>query len=418
MTNKKKLLLLAGAGTHTKVIKAAKEMGLYTIVTDYLVDSPAKQIADESWMYSITDVDLIVNKCKEVGVSGVLNFCIDPAQRPYQEICERLGLPCTVTKEQLDIMTDKTAFKSYCRSHNVDVIPDYSLEDIARGNAEYPLFIKPAVSRGSRSQFICYNKQEAISAIECASRESSDGKVICEKYMGGKQDIGSAFFVIDGEPYLVKLGDRLLGREEDHLANQVMCTRLPSTSSAIIAKNSLPRVKTMIRSLGIRFGPVFLQGFLDGNVVRYYDPALRMPGGDYDLILKLATGFDTVKSMIHFAMTGQTDTAFGNPKECYRLKNGTALLFTISVRPGKMCRVEGMEKLLQHPYVVYGRQIISAGAVIPDSGDIKQRVAAIGAYIPNSEDVPSFIQEVYDTYHVYDDSGNDMIISKITASRL
>ena len=44
----KKLLILAGAGTHNKVVKAAREMGIYTIVTDYLVDSPAKQIADEA----------------------------------------------------------------------------------------------------------------------------------------------------------------------------------------------------------------------------------------------------------------------------------------------------------------------------------------------------------------------------------
>ena len=76
----KKLLILAGAGVHSKVVRAAKEMGIYTIVTDYLVDSPAKLIADESWMYSITDVDEIVERCKQNHVDGVINFCIDPAQ--------------------------------------------------------------------------------------------------------------------------------------------------------------------------------------------------------------------------------------------------------------------------------------------------------------------------------------------------
>ena len=44
----KKLLVLAGAGIHSKVVRAAKEMGIYTIVTDYLdpKESPAKAIAD------------------------------------------------------------------------------------------------------------------------------------------------------------------------------------------------------------------------------------------------------------------------------------------------------------------------------------------------------------------------------------
>ena len=46
-------------------------MGIYTIVTDYLENSPAKKIADESWMVSITDVDEIVRLCREKGVDGV-----------------------------------------------------------------------------------------------------------------------------------------------------------------------------------------------------------------------------------------------------------------------------------------------------------------------------------------------------------
>ena len=410
----KKLLVLAGAGTHTKVVKAAREMGLYTIVTDYLENSPAKKIADESWMYSITDVDAIVARCREAGVDGVLNFCIDPAQWPYYEICQKLDLPCCVTKEQLEIMTNKIRFKAFCREHGVDVIPEYSPDDVRQDRAEYPVFIKPSVSRGSRSQFICGGMDEALPAFEAAARESSDGKAICEKYMGGKQDIGSAWYVINGAPFLVKLGDRILGRKEDHLANQVMCTRLPSASAEMIYKNCAGKIKKMIDALGIRFGPIFMQGFIDGETVRFYDPALRMPGGDYDLILKKATGFDTVKSMIHFAMTGDPASQYGNPEKCYLLNGGTALLFTFSVRPGKMAAVTGLDELLRHPHVVYGRQIISVGTVIPDSGDIKQRVAAIGAYLPKGSDISTFVDEVYGTYHVYDEDHNDMIVSRVT----
>ena len=52
----KKLLILAGAPVHCKVVQSAKEMGVHTIVTDYLnyEESPAKQIADEYWNLNIT----------------------------------------------------------------------------------------------------------------------------------------------------------------------------------------------------------------------------------------------------------------------------------------------------------------------------------------------------------------------------
>ena len=80
--------------------------------------------------------------------------------------------------------------------------------------------------------------------------------------MGECQDIGSAFYVVNGEPYLVKFGDRHLGKKEDNLEKQVICTQLPSDSSDMFEKYVLNRVKGMIKSLGIKFGPVFLQGFV------------------------------------------------------------------------------------------------------------------------------------------------------------
>lgn len=92
----KKLLILGGAGVHCKVVNAAKELGVYTIVTDYLPlgESPAKQISDEAWQIDIMDIDRITEKCHAEKVDGVLAFCLDPAQIPYQRICERLGVPC------------------------------------------------------------------------------------------------------------------------------------------------------------------------------------------------------------------------------------------------------------------------------------------------------------------------------------
>ena len=414
----KKLLVLAAAGVHSKVVRAAREMGLYVIVTDNIPDSPAKAIADESWMYSITEVDAIAERCRAEGVDGVLNFCIDPGQRPYQQICEKLGLPCYCTGETLSILTDKRTFKDYCLAHGVDVIPDHSETDILSDRAEYPLFIKPADSRGSRGQSVCFTKEEALAGLAAAKSESGSGEVICERLMEGHHDIASAFFVVDGEPYLVKFGDRHLGRKEDGLEKQVVCTQLPSVHSDMFMDKVHDRVRAMIRSLGIRFGPVFLQGFVEGDTVRYYDPAQRMPGGDYDLVLKEATGFDTVRSLIHFAMTGDTKTVFGDPSNAFRLNGGTAFLFTITARAGKMEHVTGFEEVLKHPSVVYGRQIIPEGETIPDTGDIRRRVAAFGAYIRRPDEIEAFFRYLYDTYKITDASGEDMIVSRYEYRRL
>lgn len=114
MEKQKNCLFLEGASIHCKVVEAAKALGIYTIVTDYLVDSPAKLMADEKWMLNITDIDEIVQKCKEEQVDGVLSVCIDPCQRPYQKICEKLNFPCFGNEEQFFTLTDKRAFKEFC----------------------------------------------------------------------------------------------------------------------------------------------------------------------------------------------------------------------------------------------------------------------------------------------------------------
>ena len=46
----KKILVLGGTAQQIKLVEAAKQMGVYTIVVDYLNDSPAKKVADEAYL--------------------------------------------------------------------------------------------------------------------------------------------------------------------------------------------------------------------------------------------------------------------------------------------------------------------------------------------------------------------------------
>lgn len=363
----KKLLVLAGADVHIKVIKAAKELGVYTIVTDYLApkDSPAKRIADEYWMLDIMDVDAIVDKCCKEKVDGVLAFCIDPAQIPYQQICEKLGFPCYGTKEQFSILTNKILFKDYCIKHGVEVVPEYSISDVENDKVIYPVLVKPSDSRGSRGQSVCYKKNEIQVAIERARAEAKDGRVLIERYMSGKQDMSFAYIVINSEPYLLKIGDRYLGRVEDKLERQQIATILPSRNAEQYRCDIEPNVIRMIKSLGIVYGAVFLQGFWENGHVYMYDPGMRFPGSDFDIVLKQSTGFDNMKSFVHFALTGDVHSQQGNPVDAYKLNGGVCIILSIAVRPGKIAEFSGVEKIASNSCVFSATQRYYAGDVIP-----------------------------------------------------
>ena len=126
-------MVLGGTAQQIKLVEAAKQMGVYTIVVDYLNDSPAKKVADEAYLYDVKDVDGIVELCRRKKVDGVICGYIDPCQRPYQEICEKLGLPCYGTARQFFQMTDKHAFKKMCLQNGVNVIPEYTEADVRTG---------------------------------------------------------------------------------------------------------------------------------------------------------------------------------------------------------------------------------------------------------------------------------------------
>lgn len=411
----KKLLILAGADVHVKLVIAAKALGVYTIVTDYLEpnESPAKLVADEFWMLNITDVDAIVEKCREQKVDGVLAYCIDPAQIPYQKICERLGLPCYGTKQQFEIMTDKRLFKNFCLENAVEVVPEYSISDVENDKVIYPVLVKPSISRGSRGQTICYNKVDIPQAIETAKRESKNGDFLIERYMAGAQDMSFAYFVTNGVPYLIKLGDRYLGRLEDNLDRQQMATIMPSMHAEEIMEKVNPNVERMIQSLGVQFGSVFLQGFYEDGHVYMYDPGLRFPGSDFDIVTKDITRFDPITSFVIFALTGDVTACVGNPQNAYLYDNGACVILSLSVRAGVIKSFDGFDTIANLPYVYSAQKRRTIGNRIEGTGDVRQRAAEFCVFIQNREDVPQFVHQVYDTIHILDEDGEDMIISKI-----
>ena len=64
----KTLLILGGTAQQKKIIEAAREMGVRTIVTDNLDDSPAKILADKKYNIDINDIDGLADLClKEQG---------------------------------------------------------------------------------------------------------------------------------------------------------------------------------------------------------------------------------------------------------------------------------------------------------------------------------------------------------------
>lgn len=409
----KKILILGGANLHCKLVRAAKAMGLYTVVTDYLVDSPAKKIADESWMLNVMDVEAIVKRCKEERIDAVLSTHLDPCQRPYYEICHKLDVPCYIdTWEQVFSLTDKNAFKAACVRNGVDIIPTYTEAETA--SIEYPVLVKPAHSRGSRGQTVCEDAAGLDAALQKAKSESDDGVAIIEKYMGNKGDFSMTYVFIDGKPVLTRTSDRYLGPIALGLEKVGIGTVSPSHYTQMYVDKVEPRVLKMLSDLQIQNGPVFMQGFVDGDTVRFYDPGYRFPGSEFDEMYAKNTGIDLIKMMVAFAVTGQMNNQYNKLYDGMVAMNGRAaiVLFPV-IRDGKIMRIEGLDEISKLKGVYGYTTRHKVGEDVAFTKDVNQRFGEIDIISDSFEELKSTLHEIFHLLHVVDSEGRDMLYGNI-----
>ena len=412
------ILVLGSASVHVKLIKAAQEMGIYTITTDNVPyeDSPGKKIADEYWNLNIYDVKEIVKKAKKEHIDGVICGWLDPCQRPYFQICHELGLPCYGDEKQFFKMTDKHAFKKMCEENNVDIIDEFTEADIKGNKVEFPVFVKPVDSRGSRGQAVCYTMKELLSAIEVAKEESSNGDVLIEKYIKGSQEFHVTYFFVDGEPYLLRTSDNYCGSEEMHMEKVVSCAVMPSRYTSQYIEKAHPNVVKMFKNLGIKNGPIFMQGFEDNGVFRFFDPGLRFPGVDYELVFKKVFNVDLMKAMIQIALTGKTDVVI--PKDAAFIKGGRASVLYLTIRACTISHLDGEKEVNKNKHVISYLPRCKEGEKIDWAYNVNQRLGEVDLLCANTVELINTINFVNSTLIATDEKGEDAIFARFDTNRI
>ncbi len=415
----KTILILGGSYHHIKLVEAAKELKVKTVVIDYLEEkaSPAKKIADKAFLCDIKDINGVLDICKKEKIDGIIATHLDPAQIPYATLCQKLNLPCIGTPEQFYCMTNKHAFKKLCIENNVDVIPEYSQEDIINNKIEYPVFVKPVDSRGSRGQSICYNKEELLKAIDFAKDNSSNGDIIIEKYIEDGKEFQITYFFVNGTPYLIRTVDSYKGEKQNNLDKVVSCAISPSKYTKNFLKTTNNKIINMLKTLGIKNGPVFMQGFKDGNCYRFFDPGLRFPGVDYERLYKKVFNVDLMKLIIIFSLTGQMPD-IKLKQNSFDLDGKKASILFPNIKKGKIKKIIGENIIKQLNGVLSYNSRYKVDDFVEWTYDINQRFAEIDILENNIQGITNTINLINSTLHVYDISNNELLYQKFDTNKI
>lgn len=413
MINGKKALLMLGAISAMKeIVIDAKKMGYYVVVTDYLENSPAKKLADESWMLSIDDVDGIVQKCRERNIDGVMNYCIDPGQKPYQKICQQLGLPCVADFEQFDIMTNKDKFARACLTYGLDIIPKYNMNQKLSEKdylgLEYPVMVKPADGRASKGIVVVYAPEEMPAAVDYALRFSKRKEVVIEKYLKCPE-FCVKYVACEGEFYFTSMSDVWDSVLPDGTRVYMGTSTYPSRFYEEYIETTNDKVIAMLKAIGIRNGAMSLTGFYDNGKFRFFDPSLRMGGAQDWRVGEAASGINIANLLTNFAMTG----SMGNKDEIKKIdrafaKKYSALLY-YDLRIGQIGEIYGIEEILKLPGVVGYHQCHYVGDVIEQYGTANNVALRFILCCDCREEFVQTVRQAHRIMKIKDVNGNDMI---------
>lgn len=420
----KKLLILGGSRISCEIVRKAQEMGVYTIVTDWypLEKSPAKQIADEYFMTSTADIPAMVELIKEQDVDGVITGFTDSVLPYYAEMCEHAGLPCYGTKEQFDILTNKSDYKRMFKEFDVPVVDEFhidgEIDSADLSHIKYPVLVKPSDNSGARGISICRNEKELIDGYKKALEFSERKDVLIERYIDG-EEVTIFYILQDGEIYLSGMGNRHVKHNQDNVIALPVAYTFPSIYLHNYIKNTDPKVKKMFKSLGMKDGMVFMQCLVEDGECIIYDVGYRLTGTlEYKLIDEICN-YNPLEMMIKFALTGEkTEPLLHKKATPYWKKYACNVSFLM--KPGKIGKINGLQKIKEMPEVIDAVLAHTEGDELTDTakGTLKQIVLRVFATANTKEDLKSLLEKIYYSLEVTSTTKESMLLPGLDAGEL
>ena len=264
----KRLLILGAGRGQLGLIKAAKKLGITTIVGT-LPDNnpPGIQLADEVCYMNIADPDDVVAKAKRLNLDGVATCCLDTGVPALGRTVDELEL-CGLNESAAKLCFDKYNMKKALISNHVNTARFYPISDDAElGEAldklSLPVIIKATDLQGSRGIYRAHTEEEAYIGFHNSLKDTKRDFCVIEEYIEG-WEFGAQAFIYNGEIlFVLPHGDNTY---MSHTAVPVGHF-VPLDCDPVIIEKAIIETKAAIKALGLNNCAVNVDLIAKDNVV-------------------------------------------------------------------------------------------------------------------------------------------------------
>lgn len=304
-----KKLMVLGAGIYqVPLIKKAKSMGLYTIVTSIPGNYPGFKYADEVLYVDTTDKESILKSCREKSVDGIALCGTDVAVPSLGYCCEKLKLSgpsyrsavLTQNKSKMKRAFLKAGVRT-AETRFVEINNSYPFEIC--NEIGFPVIFKCIDSSGSRGITKCFSFSEINYAYQQVKENTKAKEYIIEKYLNGFE-FGAQSFVYNKKiKFVLPHGDYVFqgdtGVPIGHYA--------PFEVDEAILKDAESQLEKAIRALALNNCAINVDFIFSDGKVYVIEIGARAGGTCLPELVSLYYGFDYYEKIIQAALGEEPD---------------------------------------------------------------------------------------------------------------
>lgn len=422
----KRLLVLGGTFATYDLVRLAKSLGVYVVVTDSSQQgSLTKKIADEVASVSTNDIPALVRLVHEKKIDGA--FC-GPSEFNISnlvKLCKETSLPCYCSPEQWEMCSNKKTFKEYCIRNGVPTAAEYKIEqfhsDGADNEVEYPIIIKPVDGCSSKGISICSSREEVLKAYDFALNSSASRHAVIEQYIDNGGSIFSFRYILDNGryyPYLTFDTYIVDPIKKRYLISAF--TYFPSRLTNIFKFDLDENVRKMFRDMGLKNGVAFIQSIPYKGKIYCHEMGYRLSGGMIYKITQPLMNINDMELMLRHALGESIIT----PKEIAQINieqsDCVMAQLMIPLNVGTIASIRGLDEIKAHDGITDFLQYYHAGDTVKPEvmGTLGQHFGRFTLKAKNQKDMIDLVNTIQSSLEIKDNNGKDMFTMKFDVNRL
>lgn len=416
----KKLLIVSSDGADRALLKAGRELGLYIVCCDRYTDytiSPAKAMADEAWDLNYKQTEIVAQKCKEIGIDGVIAGYSEERVDAACKISKAIGRPFYATQEQLDLTRNKILFKQLCEQYDIPTPKYYKLSiplvDEQVEGIQFPVIVKPSDAGGRKGITVCYSRDQLAAAVDLALKESIYKNVVVEQFMIGTE-MSAIYTISEGKASLSCLNDKYISEDKDTQGYLCSFVFTPSKYLKQYIDTVDSKVKEMLQGIGAANGVATFQMMACDDGIYIFEMGYRINGNNDFTVIEKENGLNYCHMLMRYSLTGSMGDGIARDNPFFKQYHGT---FVILLHAGKIARIDdsGLRgiKGIDDIYITK-----AVGNVVPDRATNVHKSGLIKFSTDNLEEAKQMVHFIQTHLIIEDENGNSMLFDEFDTSRL